>query len=212
MKNQAKKIPPKSKVLDIGAGMCPYKKLFDHCKYTTHDFAQYSGTKTGPAADEWNYGHIDVVSDINNIPVENNSFDVIVCTEVFEHIPEPIKAIKEFSRILKKGGKLLLSAPLASGLHQEPYHFYGGFTPHFYKKFLSESSFKNVIIKPEGGLFRHVAQEIYRVGAELGQREKKHRLFGWILRNIITKIVWDLEKTIYVTEFTAGYMVEATKI
>ena len=39
-------------------------------------------------------------SDIINIPIFEDSFDAIMCIEVFEHIPEPILTLKEFSQIL----------------------------------------------------------------------------------------------------------------
>ena len=47
---------------------------------------------------------IDFVSDLLNIPVPDKSYDVILCTEVIEHVPDPISAINEISRILKSGG------------------------------------------------------------------------------------------------------------
>jgi SAM-dependent methyltransferase len=118
---KAKTISAGSKVLDVGAGTCPYKYLFNHCDYKTHDFKKYEGVKLNGEQD---YGKIDYVSDIVNIPIEDNSFDVVLCTEVLEHVPEPIKALEEMSRLLKPGGRLLITAPLGSGLHQLPYHYY----------------------------------------------------------------------------------------
>lgn len=156
--NTVKTIPSGSKVLDVGAGSCPYKELFRHCEYKTHDFAQLRDDQLLGKE----YGKIDYVSDIKNIPVPDNSFDVIICTEVFEHIPEPIPVVTEFSRILKPGGKLILTAPLQSGIHQEPYHFYGGYTPFWYEKFLSENSFVNINIEENGRFNRFYSQESIR--------------------------------------------------
>ena len=42
MINQANNIPNGSKVLDVGAGGCPHRKLFSHCEYFTQDFVQLS--------------------------------------------------------------------------------------------------------------------------------------------------------------------------
>jgi SAM-dependent methyltransferase len=150
MKNRASTIGADLQILDIGAGGCPYKELFSHCDYFTQDFVQLTSAQI---QDKAGYGKIDYVSDILDIPVPDNSFDVIICTEVIEHVPDPISVIKEVSRILKPGGTLLITAPLQSGLHQEPYHFYGGFTKYWYLKFLSESNFSDINIEVNGSLF-----------------------------------------------------------
>tara|TARA_B100001564_G_C20618205_1_gene660991 strand:- start:635 stop:1408 length:774 start_codon:yes stop_codon:yes gene_type:complete len=148
--NKAKNIPSGSKVLDVGAGGCPHRKKFNHCEYFSHDFAQLSDVQI---QNQMGYGRIDFVSDILNIPVPDKSYDVILCTEVIEHIPDPISAIKEISRILKPGGTLFITAPLQSGLHQEPYHFYGGYTKYWYQKFLTENNFSEINVEPNGSLY-----------------------------------------------------------
>ncbi len=147
---KANNIPSGSKVLDVGAGGCPHREKFNHCEYFSHDFAQLSDVQI---QNQMGYGRIDFVSDILNIPVPDKSYDVILCTEVIEHIPDPISAIKEISRILKPGGSLLITAPLQSGLHQEPYHFYGGYTKYWYQKFLTENNFSEIHIEPNGSLY-----------------------------------------------------------
>jgi len=148
-----------SYVLDVGAGSCPYRSHFSHCQYQTQDFTALSPDQLRGRV---GYDEIDYVCDVTNIPVHNESFDVLLCTEVLEHVPEPIKVIYEFSRILKPGGKLLLTAPLGSGIHQEPYHFYGGYTPYWYDKFLTEAGFTEISVEPNGGFFKHYGQESIR--------------------------------------------------
>ncbi len=161
---RAREIPSGSLVLDAGAGACPYRPLFSHCDYKTQDFKKLADKQLlGPTG----YGELDYVCDIHDIPVADASFDVVLCTEVLEHVPEPIKVVREFARILKKGGKLLLTAPLSSGLHQEPYHFYGGFTPYWYKKFLTEAGFERITIEPNGGFFKYLGQETVRLARML---------------------------------------------
>ncbi|MDI9364555.1 MAG: methyltransferase domain-containing protein [Flavobacterium sp.] len=152
-------IPAGSNVLDVGAGSCPYRELFKHCNYKTHDFAQLKDFQLRGGT---GYNKIDYVSDINNISVDNASFDAIICTEVFEHIPEPILALNEFARILRPGGRLILTAPLQSGIHQEPFHFYGGFTNFWYEKFLNESGFKEILVEENGLFNRFYSQESLR--------------------------------------------------
>jgi SAM-dependent methyltransferase len=155
---QAARVPAGSKVLDVGAGSAPYRALFAHCDYKTQDFSQLRDDQLRYGG----YAPIDVVSDANAIPVPDASFDVIICTEVLEHVPEPIAVVREFGRIVAPGGCLILTAPLGSGIHQEPYHFYGGYTPYWYQRFLQEAGFDSVAITANAGTLRHVAQETIR--------------------------------------------------
>jgi ubiquinone/menaquinone biosynthesis C-methylase UbiE len=211
---KAKEIPKGSSVIDVGAGECAYKHLFQHCDYKAQDFCQYSGTTEGTQQEGWEYGLIDYVSDIDNIPVPDKSFDVALCTEVLEHVPKPIEALKEIGRMLKTGGILYLSAPLGSGLHQQPFHFYGGYTPHFYNKFLVEFGFEIIEIKPIGGLFKHVGQELHRVGRVLIDRKSRRFTFfhKFIFMNWLPRYLAKLENDILIDEFTVGYLIKARKI
>ena len=51
------------------------------------------------------------VSDLNQIPLKNNSVDIIVSAMVFEHLQDPDAAFKEFNRILKPKGSLVFATP-----------------------------------------------------------------------------------------------------
>jgi SAM-dependent methyltransferase len=54
----------------------------------------------------------DVKMDIMNIPFEDNSFDVVICNHVMEHVKSDIKAMQEVLRVLKPGGWALLQVPI----------------------------------------------------------------------------------------------------
>jgi SAM-dependent methyltransferase len=158
IRRQAELLPAGARVLDVGAGSCPYRPLFAHCEYKSQDLAQLAGEQLRDGG----YGRIDYVSDITAIPVAPASFDAILCAEVLEHVPEPLAAIREFARILKPGGKLILTAPLGSGVHQEPYHFYGGYTEFWYRRFLPAAGFRDVAVEPNDGSLMFFAQEAIR--------------------------------------------------
>jgi ubiquinone/menaquinone biosynthesis C-methylase UbiE len=158
VREQARKVRIGASVLDVGAGSCPYAHLFPHCHYKTQDL----GILKDEQLRNGRYGTLDYVCDVTNIPVENDSFDAVLCTEVLEHLPEPMRALREFARILKPGGSLILTAPLGSGIHQEPYHFYGGFTPAWFQRFLAEAGFNNIVIEPNAGFFKFFSQESIR--------------------------------------------------
>ena len=53
----------------------------------------------------------DVKADICNLPFQDNSFDVIFCNHVLEHIPNDTKAMQELFRVLKKGGFGIFQIP-----------------------------------------------------------------------------------------------------
>lgn len=156
---QAESLTAGSRVLDVGAGSASYREFFKHCKYFTQDFAQLDPAQLLHGA----YAKVDYVSDAASIPVESGSFDAVICTEVLEHVPEPIIVVSEISRVLRPGGKLILTAPLGSGIHQEPFHFYGGFTPYWYERFLAQAGFGEIRVEPNAGSFRAFSQESLRI-------------------------------------------------
>lgn len=215
---QAKAIPTGARVLDIGAGACQYRGVFSHCRYETHDFKQLE-----PKAlfDGIGYGRIDYVSDITAIPVPGGTFDAALCTEVLEHVPDPVAAVNEFARILKPGGKLLLTAPLASGIHQAPYHFYGGFTPFWYRKYLGEAGFDQIEIEANGGFFKFYGQESQRLNLMLHPSRFKglRKLVAgaaWVAtfplcRLAIPVVCHWLDRADDDQSFTVGYHVSAIK-
>lgn len=64
---------------------------------------------------------VTIVGDIQDCPqIPDNTYDVIVCTQVLEHIPNPFLAAAELYRILKPGGRLLLTVPAAYQYHAVP--------------------------------------------------------------------------------------------
>jgi len=181
MASQAERILAGVRVLDIGAGTGPYRPLFDHCEYRAHDFGKEPGTVG-------KYTQLDYVSEILAIPVPDESFDVILCTEVLEHIPEPILAVKEMARILKKDGRLLITAPLGSFLHQEPYHFYGGYTPYWYRKFLPEAGLQIESIESNRGFFSWFGQEAIRFSLLIDPRRTFHLDWRWFWLTLLWTI------------------------
>ncbi|MBF0434241.1 MAG: methyltransferase domain-containing protein [Magnetococcales bacterium] len=119
---------------------------------------------------EWDTSRIDLVCDITAIPAPNGSFDAILCSEVLEHIPEPTHALDEFSRLLKPGGYLILTAPFASNVHMAPYYFCSGFSKYWYQYHLVKKGFKIIEITSHGDWFSLLEQEIMRLGGLERQR------------------------------------------
>ena len=130
IKNSLENLPVGSSILDAGAGEQQYKKYCSKLKYVSQDFNQYEGIgdKKGLQTGVWDISKIDIVSDIVNIPIKDETYDAILCSEVIEHIPDPIAALNELHRLLKPGGELILTAPFISWTHFAPYHYCTGFS------------------------------------------------------------------------------------
>ncbi len=141
----AAQLAPGSRVLDAGAGASKYRPFFAHCRYETQDFCQYQGPLVKYLQP------IDYVCDITRIPLPDAALDAVLCTEVFEHVPDPMAVLAEFSRLLKPGGRLLLTVPMISAVHMEPYHFYSGLTHYWYRHWLPRQGFTIDSVTPVGG-------------------------------------------------------------
>jgi len=164
IKTQLKIIPKNKLILDAGCGSQQYKKYCSHLKYYAQDFGKYVGDekKSFNSHTDYNYGELDYTSDIWNIPESNEKFDYIICTEVLEHIPYPNKAIKELSRLLKKDGTLILSAPSQSLRHFDPYYFYSGFSDRYFEEILNKNKLKIETIENNGDYYKWMSTEILR--------------------------------------------------
>lgn len=217
--SQAQHIASSSRVLDVGAGSSPYRAAFSHCQYMTQDFG---GLEKGQIRDG-GYGKIDYLCDAASIPAPDGYFDAILCTEMLEHVPDPINVVTEIGRLLRSGGILMLTAPLGSGIHQEPYHFYGGYTPYWYYKFLGAAGFSEISVFPNAGSLKAYGWESIRFMRQTSPLTLKAPLwvrlawaFPWVcilplMAGLIPIFSHFLDKYDTEQRFTAGYHVLAVK-
>ena len=161
-------LPQGVRILDAGAGELLNQPLCGHLSYVSQDFCQYDGggvVAEGLQTGKWDTSHIDLVCDIIAIPEPDASFDVILCTEVLEHVPDPTKVLDEFSRLLKRGGKLILTVPFASLVHFAPYPYCSGFSRDWYEQHLPQRGFSIEELTPNGDWFVYCQQELTRLGS-----------------------------------------------
>lgn len=165
IRKQLKDLPGGWRLLDAGAGEQQYRDACAHLKYVSQDFAAYKpeGENTGLQMDKWDYGKLDIISDITAIPEPSGSFDAVLCTEVLEHIPDATLALKEFARLIRPGGRLVLTAPFCSMTHFAPHHYATGFSVFFYAKHLPELGFRILQTEFNGNYFDYIEQEMKRV-------------------------------------------------
>jgi SAM-dependent methyltransferase len=68
--------------------------------------------------------HVDIQADAYQLPFRDETFTVALCAEVLEHTHSPAFALREIRRVLKPGGKLLLTTPFAFPIHYAPTDYY----------------------------------------------------------------------------------------
>lgn len=126
----ASSLPAGADILDAGAGEGIYKRHFQNQNYESADFCQIDKA----------YGEITYVCDLENIPVDSSKYDLVLLTQVLEHLPNPEQVLKELNRVLRPGGELWLSNPFYYEEHEIPYDFFR-YTQYGLKHLLHSSNF-----------------------------------------------------------------------
>ncbi len=161
-----------SSILDAGAGESVYKKYFSHCDYKAIDLAV--------GESRWNYENLDYVGVLHDMPIEDESFDAVLCTQVLEHLEWPRESVQEMYRVLKTGGKLYMTVPMSHPEHQTPYDFFR-YTSYGLESICKHAGFKQIEITPFGGQWVRWVYELPRVMSifpRTGFRSKKLNIWG----------------------------------
>lgn len=110
------------------------------------------------AVECWEYANIDATTQpdylapAESLPILAASFDMVLLSEVLEHLPEPEKALAEIFRVLRAGGVLICAAPFLFPLHADP-EDYQRWLPSKYGQVLGDIGFTEITITPMGGFF-----------------------------------------------------------
>lgn len=170
--------PAGARILDAGAGDAPYRELFAHADYKTTDWTEsvHEGARRA-----------DIVASLDALPVPDASFDVVLCTQVLEHVPEPAAVLAELRRVLRPGGALWLTVPFVGELHEEP-HDHFRYTSHGLRGLCERAGFGEVRTWPLGGYFTAMAQLARNgglaIGAGTGRDELGLRVVAAALRAV----------------------------
>ncbi len=165
LKETLARLPAGGRILDAGAGEQPFRPFCSHMNYISQDFAQYNGVGDGAGlhTSRWDTSHTDIVCDITRIPEPDGAFDAVMCTEVLEHVPDAVAALRELARLVRPGGHLIVTAPFCSITHMAPYHFSTGFSRYFYRGYLAALGFEILELQENGNYFEYLAQETRRL-------------------------------------------------
>lgn len=102
------------RLLDVGCGSKPYQSLFAVDAYIGLDIDSEASRQAGVA---------DYFYDGKTFPFDEASFDCVLCNQVLEHVFNPDEFLGELMRVLKPGGRLLLTVPFVWDEHEQPYDY-----------------------------------------------------------------------------------------
>ncbi len=120
------------RLLDVGCGTKPYQDLFNVDAFVGMDIDSQSCRNRGIA---------DCLYDGITFPFESESFDCALSNQVLEHVFNPDDFLKEIVRVLKPGGRLLLSVPFVWDEHEQPYD-YARYSSFGLRALLEKNGFK----------------------------------------------------------------------
>ena len=127
-------------VLDAGAGRLTYHPRL---KAFSESVVSVDRDRVHPG--------LSAVADLEKLPFPKNSFDSVFCSQVLEHVPNPLSVLLEFSRTLRPGGKLILSVPHLAYLHNEPHDYYR-YTEYGLRHLLGHAGLSIEELRWSGGL------------------------------------------------------------
>lgn len=142
---------PGMKVLDAGSGKLPEQYLRDEILA--------SGATLHTC--DLNFGPgVDFEADVTDLPFENDCYDIVLNTQVLEHVKDPGKVCKELARVLKPSGLLFLTTPQSSPLHNLPWNFFN-FTNLGLGLLMDAAGLKMEKVQAQGGHFVLLAYELH---------------------------------------------------
>jgi SAM-dependent methyltransferase len=126
------------RVLDVGCGVKPYYPFFAAA-------AEYVGVdvKENVSAD--------IVGAADAIPVEDGSYDVVLCTQVLEHVDDPAAVVRELSRVTAPGGRVLASTHGVMLYHPNPQDLWRWTHTGLQRLFEGADGWEAVTVEPGAG-------------------------------------------------------------
>jgi len=193
----------RGRLIDLGCGDMPFRVFVaPHVRcYESLDFF--------PRRPDVTY-----VSDIQNMEiVQDSTYDTALCIEVLEHVPDPARALKEISRILKPDGQVVISVPHLSRLHDEPHDYYR-YTEYGLRYLLNQAGLEIVILNKRGGIFSFVGHQLSTFLLGISWGVPLLQSVCWHLNKwLVTLFCWQLDRWLDpFGRFALGYSLVARKV
>jgi len=139
----------KGTMLDFGCGQKPYKSIIEVDRYVGMDIEE--------SGHDHSNEDIDVYYDGKTIPFEDNYFDSVFTTEVFEHVFNLDEMLQEISRVMKPKAHLVLTVPFVWDEHEIPYDF-GRYTSFGMRHLLEKHGFEVVVSRKTSNYVETITQ------------------------------------------------------
>lgn len=116
---------PGDKVLEIGCDSGLFALIFkDRFKVTNYRAVEVSRERLATAKERgMDVLEVDVAKE--KLPFESDFFDLVIFTEVLEHLADPLPALAEIKRVVKSNGRVIISTPNSVGLFARYNHLLG---------------------------------------------------------------------------------------
>jgi SAM-dependent methyltransferase len=137
------------RVLDVGCGLKPYYPFFASA-------AEYVGV------DVVETPQTDLVGPIESLPVDDDGFDIVLCTQVLEHVDDPAAAVRELHRVTKPGGRVLASTHGVQVFHPNPNDYWRWTHTGLRRVFESNGDWASIQVEPGAGTSAGLAMLIAR--------------------------------------------------
>jgi 2-polyprenyl-3-methyl-5-hydroxy-6-metoxy-1,4-benzoquinol methylase len=137
---------------------------------------------------------VDFICDFLDID-ETIKYDLLLCTEVLEHVPDPVKCFAKMVKLLKVDGVIIITVPASSWTHQAPYFFSSSLSPcwfNYHAKDLDLRIIKGVVV---GNLLTSVIQSTQTL--EFTSTNLAFRFFGKIYRFLLQNSIKNIQSDIY---------------
>jgi SAM-dependent methyltransferase len=152
------------RVLDYGCGNKPHAASLPN-----------AATLVGVDIEQSSESRVDVLIEPGErLPFGEGWFDAALCTEVLEHVEDPWRLLEEIGRVVRPGGKLIVSAPFVWPLHEEPRDFMR-FSPHGLTYLLERAGFEVEVVTRAGG-FPSVVNQLHAERLEGGTHELREQI------------------------------------